>query len=523
MNRTLRISFSLRNTYRVNSILYAMKQIPLIKKALPDRLYGVQGFKVFANILSVLWEITAVFLGKMLYFLLMVTGTAALYKTVPLGEAAVHILVCLSIIGSVANTFMFNPSKDKYYAIILMRMDAREYTLVNYSYAILKVIVGFFPAVLLFGFTKGIPLWLCLLVPFFIAGLKLTAAACSLRNYEKTGNAASENKLEKWMWTGIAVLLALAYGLPALGVVLPVPAAAGFMLLAVLCGAASLRKILTFTDYRDMYQRILAGAASQMDTAREIAQQANQKVISTDTAITSSKTGFAYLNELFIRRHRKILWESAKRFAGVLLCLILGALLLFFLAPDIRGKINRMILTYLPYFVIIMYFINRGTGFTRALFMNCDHSLLTYSFYKQPRFVLKLFKLRLVEIIKVNLLPAAVLGTGLAVLLYASGGTENPLNYVVLVVSILCLSIFFSVHYLTVYYLLQPYNAGTEIKSGTYQMVLSATYLVCYFMMRIKMSTLVFGIACIVFCVLYSILACVLVYRYAPKTFRLRA
>ena len=33
------------------------------------------------------------------------------------------------------------------------------------------------------------------------------------------------------------------------------------------------------------------------------------------------------------------------------------------------------------------------------------------------------------------------------------------------------MSMFFSVHYLTIYYLLQPYNAGTEMKSGTYRIV----------------------------------------------------
>ena len=40
MNKTLRISFSLRNTYKVNSILYALKQIPLLKRilSLPERL-----------------------------------------------------------------------------------------------------------------------------------------------------------------------------------------------------------------------------------------------------------------------------------------------------------------------------------------------------------------------------------------------------------------------------------------------------------------------------------------------------
>ena len=51
MYKTLRLSFSLKNTYRVNSILFGIKQIPLIKKILPDALYSVRGLKIFANIL----------------------------------------------------------------------------------------------------------------------------------------------------------------------------------------------------------------------------------------------------------------------------------------------------------------------------------------------------------------------------------------------------------------------------------------------------------------------------------------
>ena len=55
MLKTLRISFALKNTYRVNGILHSLKQIPLLKRVLPDRLYQVRGLKIFANILSVLW------------------------------------------------------------------------------------------------------------------------------------------------------------------------------------------------------------------------------------------------------------------------------------------------------------------------------------------------------------------------------------------------------------------------------------------------------------------------------------
>ena len=200
MNKTLKISFSLKNTYRVNGILFSLKQIPLLKRLLPATLYQVKGLKIFANILSMLWEIVSAFLGKFLYFVTMVCGVAILYKGLPENEVFLHILLFLTVIGSFENTHIFNPTKDKYYAMILMRMDAREYTLVNYFYSILKVVVGFLPFTILFGMDRGVPLWFCLLLPLCIAGMKLFAAAVTLWDYEKRGFGYNENKLSKYVW-----------------------------------------------------------------------------------------------------------------------------------------------------------------------------------------------------------------------------------------------------------------------------------------------------------------------------------
>ena len=280
-----------------------------------------------------------------------------------------------------------------------------------------------------------------------------------------------------------------------------------------------------------MYQELLRDWMDQMDKSgissgasknAIAARMQSEKAISMDAGITSSRKGFEYLNELFIKRHQRILWKASEKIAFVCLVLVLAALLTLQLYPAARPVTNELTLQFLPYFVFILYAINRGTGFTQALFMNCDNSLLTYSFYKKPGQILRLFRIRLREIIKINLLPAFVIGAGLAVLLFASGGTDNPINYAVLVVSVLCMSVFFSVHYLMIYYLLQPYTAGAEMKSGTYRIVMIVTYFVCYLMMRVQMPTLIFGLMTIVFCVAYSVIACVLVYRLAPKTFKLR-
>ena len=99
MRKTLVISFALRNTYRVNGILYSIKQIPLVGRLLPEKLYSVTALKLLANILSVLWEVVSVFLGKLIYFLTMVLGIGLLYENAPAGGTFLHILLFLTAIG----------------------------------------------------------------------------------------------------------------------------------------------------------------------------------------------------------------------------------------------------------------------------------------------------------------------------------------------------------------------------------------------------------------------------------------
>ena len=526
MARTLRITFSLRNTYRVNNILYALKQIPLVGRILPETLYQEPGLKILANIISVLWEIFAALIGKGAYFLILL-GAAALYPSPEKRALFLYLMVICTVLGGFVNTYMFNPTKDKYYALILLRMDARSYTLVNYGYALIKLAAAYLLFGLLLGGLVDLPVWQRVLLPLFAVGVKLFAAAYMLRDYEKTGNASNENKVGPLYWAALFLGLAAAFGLPPIRIFLPQAAGLIFVGLGAALGAFSAGRILRFAFYREMYQELLGDWMDQMDKGgasktASAARKQSEKAISADTGITSSRNGFEYLNELFIKRHQRILWRAAEKIAFVCLILVLAALIALSLYPEVKAVVNELTMQFLPYFVFILYAINRGTGFTQALFINCDSSLLTYSFYKKPGQILKLFRIRLREIIKINLLPAFVIGAGLAVLLFASGGTDNPVNYAVLVVSVLCMSVFFSVHYLMIYYLLQPYTAGAEMKSGTYKIVMTVTYFVCYLMMRVQMPTLIFGLMTIVFCVAYSVIACVVVYRMAPKTFKLR-
>lgn len=147
--------------------------------------------------------------------------------------------------------------------------------------------------------------------------------------------------------------------------------------------------------------------------------------------------------------------------------------------------------------------------------------MLTYSFYRVPSHILQLFQMRLKEMIKINLLPGFVLAMGYLIVSLICGGMNEFLNAMIGFISIISMSIFFSTHYLILYYLLQPYNMETEIKNPIYSLVLSLTYIVCYAFIRIELPTFAFGIVCIVFCIFYCLMSCVLVYKKAEQTFKI--
>ncbi len=187
--------------------------------------------------------------------------------------------------------------------------------------------------------------------------------------------------------------------------------------------------------------------------------------------------------------------------------------------------VNSNIPGLLPIFLFVMYILNRGENITQAMFFNCDSSMMIYNIYRRPDVILGVFTERLKTLIRINLLPSCVIAAGLPLVYLCSGGTRRPFEYAIMVITILAISVFFSVHYLTMYYLLQPYTEGLAQKGVAYRMVMVLTYVVYYACLQVKAlraNSLLFGIVVCVFTVLYVAAALVLTYRLAPKTFRLR-
>lgn len=69
---------------------------------------------------------------------------------------------------------MFEPYKDKYYAVILMKMDGRQFVLSQYLYMLTRYYLGCVPCLMFLSSLLKYPI-----------GLKLIVAVIYLNNFKK--------------------------------------------------------------------------------------------------------------------------------------------------------------------------------------------------------------------------------------------------------------------------------------------------------------------------------------------------
>lgn len=515
------LSFKIKNCYTVNQFIYCLSKIPFIGKLIPDSLYGIKELKVFSIILAIIREFVKVFGYKILYIGCFIFLPLYLYNTYSI-ELIIHIYIFLALIGTFTNTEMFNPTKDKYYMINLMKMDARSYTLANFMYFLGSIFVGQLVAFLLL---TDISFTMALLLVSFTVLVKIIAIFFYLYRNKKTKEVINENKPSSWTLYFSLILLGLflAYGLSYFDIIISKTIFYILFIVIFLMAIGASKSIFKFPNYQVIYKKLLSrDNVFLTENKTNNLLVTSRKQISLDPNITSDKNGFGYFHDLFVKRHKKILMHRAKYTTIIIIVVVLIFGVLMVIEPSLKKGVNSFALNYLPYMLFLMYFINTGKSVTNAMFMNCDHSMLFYRFYRKPSVLLGLFRERLKTVILINLIPTTMISISLCLLLFISGGTDNFMNYIAIFFSIIAMSIFFSVHNLVMYYLLQPYNVELEMKSVTYTIIGLITYWGCFYLTKLEVSSLVFGFIIIGFAICYSVLSLLLIYKYAPKTFKLK-
>jgi hypothetical protein len=172
-----------------------------------------------------------------------------------------------------------------------------------------------------------------------------------------------------------------------------------------------------------------------------------------------------------------------------------------------------------PYLILAMSLLTVGEQACRAMFYHCDHRLMRYHFYRNA--VHRHFTIRLIRIMRSNLLIGAVLGCALTLTVRAAGGAPAAEMFL-LWVALLALAVFFSVHHLFMYYIFQPYTSELNTKNPYFFIVNSIVSAAAVFFIIEQPPVGLFTWTLVSLTVLYLTVSLILVRRFGPRTFRVK-
>ena len=97
--------------------------------------------------------------------------------------------------------------------------------------------------------------------------------------------------------------------------------------------------LFRYRSYRPLAQQLMGQKTAALRVNIDAIKDENfKKNISEDQSITSQKRGYAYFNELFIKRHQRLLWRYAKRIAPDRPGAVSGRGIALYQFPQAHGK-----------------------------------------------------------------------------------------------------------------------------------------------------------------------------------------
>ena len=231
--------------------------------------------------------------------------------------------------------------------------------------------------------------------------------------------------------------------------------------------------------------------------------------------------GFDYLNELFFKRHKRHLLKPTLIKTGIFLIIGFGG---FFLASSLTIKSKEVYKILIYAIPIISYILFKQDKILMAFYKNCDSSLLYYNFYREDKNLLKMFWLRFNSIFKLMAIPM-----GAMFIIYIGFATKfltkTDLNLSLPIFYIVLNAIFFTILPLFQYYIIQPFDKEGKQKSVVLVLMNMFLYYIFVFglpALAIKIGEIEFMLIISIFMVLFVGLASFLIYKFAPKTFKIK-
>ncbi len=537
---TFRITLSLRNTINVNCILDGIRHLPFFGKYISERIYSIRVLKILALIFSVISEIFKEFFGKLSIFIILFFGSGAFGSLNEFSQKTVFLygFLLYSILNSLLSN-LFRASTEGEYGVLMMGMDAKEFIHARLFYKCLNILVGYTFFGIPAAFFSGVPWYISLLIPVSGVGFKIITLGLQMSSY-----AWKQSRGRKMSRKGVPVSIEGSSGLKIFLIclviiggpvsALPVVYYDLYLMNYCLVALSVLLAVPGFLLIRrfpyGLYRTALAAEQKRGEIVKkELKGQGKKKevAISERGEAGKGKTGYRFLNDLFFKRHSGI-------FAGRLIGVCIGTALTIALCSvflyfeltrldDISQSVLRYIFSIHPgLFTPIILFINSGDYMAHAMYANCDSALLNFGFYKTPASMLTMYRLRIMSVIKINLIPAVMMAVFAVVVLILTGGEEYPFQCLFTVLQIGVALVFVSMRNMAMYYLLQPYASDFMIKSKIYWLFSFLIVSILIILVFFKIPAYIFTALGIFVTGLYALIAHILIKKFGHRTFRVK-
>ncbi|MDQ6421285.1 hypothetical protein RB620_17815 [Paenibacillus sp. LHD-117] len=441
-----------------------------------------------------------------------------------------HIFLLLSfVVAGVASITVLETKREKYIAVKLMRMKPAAYMQASLGYRYVSYFIYYIPAMLLFTSLLNVPVLQGMALAVSVTLWRVVCEYLHLKLFQQRGIVLI--KINAVVWLAIGLGYGAAYApivlnwIPSSGELLllwPVT-----MLIAVL-GAIAAVQLKRYSDYRTAVEAATKRDDPLLDLGRMFTKANKTQVKSKDMDYTSmvgqtnqfkSREGYAYLNALFFARHRSLIVRPLWNRLAIIGAIGVIGVAFSVIEPERASSLAENWSMGIPYLIWIMNFLSIGERACKAIFYNCDLSLMRYSFYRNAAH--RHFRQRLYRICGHNLTLAAGVGAALTGFALAAGGVSSG-ELLLALVCVFALSVFFSIHHLFMYYILQPYSTELNMKNPFFFMINIVVSLAFVLALILEVDTTALAVAIVSLTAVYYMTALILVKRWGPRTFRVK-
>lgn len=526
---------------QVNVLLYYVRKLPFVGEKIPYRLYGETDIKKAIGAIPVVFSVIGAFVGTFLYFLLMIKLPANWIQGcwekegifVDQKAVMVYLFLIFSFLpGSFLVSNLTEGAKKDYVLLHVMRIPAAQHYRSQMVLKGVKDTICFLVPLLWFGFGAESALFVVSL--FFTRYIGHAGILQHYRHSEKKGKKVFWKSFGKTFLV-FGIILALGYGVAAAVprlffdryVMAEVVVFLSFTLVGIFCFS----KVWNYGGYTIFAKKMvsLKDFLEQDDAVKEarVADvQIQDKDISKEELRSrkyEEKEGYDYLNAIFFERHKRIVSRAVKSRIIIILAVgLIGAVALLFMGEQMKQKTFEAMTQMMPVMVFVMYLESTGGRICKAMFFNCDISLLKYGYYREADAILKNFKVRLRKLLMLDAVPAAIICGMILLWTLLCGEILAVWKVIPLMAGSLLLSAFFCLFHLFMYYITQPYTEEKTVKSPIFSVVNALVYFGCYLCLQIQTGSWLFTLGVLAVTIIFIPLSYFCVFRFAPKTFKIR-